>query len=655
MRFVALLLVTTLVSGFFMPVLPAQAMTTAREVAIGQSQSQQIDDENTIITDPFLANWVSGIGAKLAANRYRTDITYRYEILGDNDINAFALPGGFVHAEMGLLNFVGSDDELAGVLGHETGHIERRHVITLGIKQTVLSVLIGVISILSPIAYALGGYGGDLEANKLSRVDELQADQYGLMLMTRAGYDPQGMVDLMAHLGKLGAGGPQESKSDTWMEDHPPPKDRIAHLEGYPELDNPSANQIIAHAIHDQNEGRYSYAQARLQEALKKAPGNPIALAHLDEVAVALKYSDIGIALEKPGVPTTSTERSVATALELDALNFNDLATRLAQAQAITKADVQLAAQRAHTSHADLENLDFALEAQTNATPNLGSPRKKDNNLGKVIAQLNHLTRDVNGTLATSADVLGSAADLATQNLQPLKDMADSISTDALSGKTRALLPYYPQLTANLTESDDQIVSGVDDARAAVSMANDSVKLLANFLAALNSIDTTSGDIAAKDLPKVQTSLDAATTAWDAALATAQHASNLIYSAQTTTLSANISLLDLFSSSARYDYYSKAIAFRFPGVALPDYQTVLNSGIPPGELGCDGWIAYETKQSVARLLSQERANGLSCADIALQQNLFGESMEIAEGLLYEDYIELPEKVNASSNLTGGGF
>ncbi len=653
MRLTALLLAATLVSSLFMPILPASAMTTAKEVAIGQSQSQQIDDENIIVTDPFLANWVNGIGARLAANRYRTDITYRYEILDDNDINAFALPGGFVHAEMGLLNFVGSDDELAGVLGHETGHIERRHVITLGVKDTILSVLIGVLSIFSPIAYALGGYGGDLAANKLSREDELQADQYGLLLMTRAGYDPQGMVDLMAHLGKLGAGGPQESKSDVWMESHPPPKDRIAHLEGYPELDNPSASSIIANAIHDQEEGRYSYAQVRLEEGLKKSPGNPLALQHLNEVAVALKYSDINIALEKPGIPKTSTDQSVANALELDSLSISDLAMRIARAQAVAKADAQLAAERARGSRTDLETLGNALEGQTNATPNLGSPKKKDNSLAKMIAGINHLTRDINGTLGMSADALGSAPDLAAQNLQPLKDMADSISSGPPSGKTRALLPHYSQLAANLSESGEQFVSGVDDARAAISMGNDSVKLLAAFLAALNSIDTTSGDIAPKDLPKVQAPLEAAITAWDAALVMAQRASNLVYSGQTTTLSANISLLDLFSSSARYDAYRKALAFRFPGVALPDYQTVLSSDTTSGELGCDAWIGYETKQSVTALLAQERANGLSCADIALQQNLFGESMEIAEGLVYEDYLEVPEKTNSAIGSGGG--
>ncbi len=644
MRLIAFVLTCAFLATLVLPLAPAAAMTTAKEVAIGQGQSQQIDEENIISTDPFLANWVNGIGGKLAANRYRTDINYRFEVLDVSDINAFALPGGFLHADLGLLNFVGSDDELAAVLGHEMGHVERRHVITLNEKGDILAVLIGVLSILSPIAYAFGGYGGDLAMNKLSRQDELQADQYGLLLMSRAGYDPESNVDMMADLAKLDASGPQPGKSDKWMEDHPEAQDRIAHLLGYPELDKPSASSIIADAIHDQEEGRYSYAQARLQTALKKAPNNPLALAHLAEVQNALKYTDIDIAMRKRGAPQPSEERAIANALALDALSIGDLATRLAHAQAVAQADARLATQRARDSRNDIESLFNALEGQTNATPNLGSPKAKTNNLGKAIAGLQHLTKDINATLDRSQDVLGNAPGLASENLVPLREMANSIATGPPSGKTRALLPYYPQLSANLTESADQILSSVDEARAAVSMASDAVKQLAAFLGVLNAADTSKGDISDKDMPKIQAALDSATTAWDAALATAQHASTLAYGGQTTTLSANITLLDLYSSSERYDWYRKAIAYRLAGVSLPDYKTVVASGVLPGELGCDAWISYETKQSVSQLLALERENGSSCADVAIGQNLYGESMEIAEGLLYEDYIEVPEKV-----------
>jgi len=634
MRSVAIFLITVLLSGIVLPAQPAAAMSTAKEIALGQSINQQIDDENVIITDPFLTSWVNSIGTKLAANRYRQDITYRFEVLDTDEINAFALPGGYMHADMGLLNFVGSDDELAAVLGHEMGHVERRHVVTLQQKNNILGILIGVLSILSPIAAALGGYGGDLVAYKLSRQDELQADQYGLLLMSRAGYDPQSNVDLMSHLDKFESSDPT-SHADKALLDHPPPKDRIAHLMGYPELDNPSAEQTIANAIHDEQEGRYAYSRARLQLALKKSPGNKIALSHLDQVEIALRES---------GLPGTLHERSVAYTQTLDAFSMGDIATKLAKAQAIAADGARIAAERAKSSQLDLQSLFNALNEQTHSLPNLGTPKKKGNNLSNAVDGLNHLTRDINGVLGNCSDVFSSGPGLAHDNLGPFKDMADAISSGPPSEKTRAILPFYPALSASLSEGADQFVNGVDDARASISMASDDVHLLSNFFAALNALDTTSGDISTKDMPKVQSALDAANAAWDAAYAMSQRAADLTYGAQTRTLSANITLLDLYSSRERYQAYRRAMQFRFPGTPLPEYQTVLQSGITPGELGCDAWLGFETKEPMTKLMRIEHDGGLSCADLALQRGLMTESMEISEGLLYEDYVEVPEKV-----------
>jgi Zn-dependent protease with chaperone function len=640
MRFIAIILAATLLAGIAMPATPAAAMSTSKEISLGQGLNKQIDDENVIVTDPFLKSWVENIGAKLAANRYRQDIDYRFEILDDDSINSFALPGGFIHVNSGLLNFVSSDDELAAVMGHEMGHVERRHVITLQEKEQVLGILIGVVSILSPIASALGGMGGDPTMGKLSRHDELQADQYGLLLMTRAGYDPQSNIDLMAGMMKMEGNG-SVSRSDKWLLDHPVAQDRIAHLEGYPELDNPPADQIIADAIHDEEEGRYSYARARFQTALKKAPSNQLATAHLAHVDVALKEA---------GAPGTLHERSVAYTQTLDAFGMGDTATKLAKAQAISADDAHLALERAKSSHSDMQSLFNQLEGQTHSVPNLGSPKKQGNNLSIAVNGLTHITKDINGTLGNIGDVLGGAPGLAHENLGPLKDMADSIGNGPPTEKTRALLPYYPSLSVSLAVGADQFVDGVDDARAAISMADDDVRALADYFAVLNSLDTTSGDISAKDMPRVQTALNTATAAWDAAYAMSQRASNLVYGAQTRTLSANVTLLDLYSSSERYQAYRRAMAFRFPGVQLPDYQTVLRSGITAGELGCDAWIAFETKEQVAQLMRIGRNEGLTCADMALQRNLLTESMEIAEGLLYEDYIEVPESLAGFVNV-----
>ncbi|MDQ6825478.1 MAG: peptidase M48 Ste24p, partial [Candidatus Eremiobacteraeota bacterium] len=101
MRLIALILTAVLLSSALMPATPAAAMSTAKEIAQGADINKQIDDQSVIIDDPFISNWVNGIGDKLAALRARQDITYRFETLDSNDVNAFALPGGYLHVYMG--------------------------------------------------------------------------------------------------------------------------------------------------------------------------------------------------------------------------------------------------------------------------------------------------------------------------------------------------------------------------------------------------------------------------------------------------------------------------------------------------------------------------------------------------------------------------
>jgi len=323
---------------------------------------------------------------------------------------------------------------------------------------------------------------------------------------------------------------------------------------------------------------------------------------------------------------------------------MGDIATKLAKAQAIAADGARIAGERAKSSQLDLQSLFNALNEQSHNIHNLGTPKKKGNNLSNVVEGLKHLTRDINGVLGNCSDVLSSGPGLAHENLGPFKDMADAISSGPPSEKTRAILPFYPALSASLSEGADQFVNGVDDARASISMASDDVHLLANFFAALNALDTTSGDISAKDMPKVQSALDAANAAWDSAYRMSQRAADLTYGAQTRTLSANITLLDLYSSRERYQAYRRAMEFRFPGIQLPEYQTVLQSGITAGELGCDAWLGFETKEPMTKLMRIEHDGGLSCADLALQRGLMTESMEIAVGLLYADYTNKPQQI-----------
>src|SRR5579864_483911 len=263
-------------------------MSTAQEVAQGRTENAQIDNNSVVIQDPFLVSWVNAVGSNLAQFRQRHDVVYHFTILGTPDINAFAIKGGYVHVDMGLLNFVSSDDELAATMAHEMGHVELRHVVKSSNQSTIIGILTALASILSPIAYVLGGVGGELASDKFSRADELQADHYGLQLMARSGYDPHAAVDVMSKLGALDAG--PQSRADKAFIDHPVPRDRVAHLLGYPELNQPSASVLTAQAIHDQSEGRFSYAAAVLKQ-LWPAHSNRLIDEHQEQLDYALRES----------------------------------------------------------------------------------------------------------------------------------------------------------------------------------------------------------------------------------------------------------------------------------------------------------------------------------------------------------------------------
>ena len=613
----------------------ALAMSTSAEIARGAELSKQVDRQSLIVDDPFLTNWVNGVGNNLAQYRARPDITYRFEIINSDEINAFALPGGYLHVDMGLLNAVSSDDELASVMAHEMGHVERRHVVTLEEKNNILGILIGVLSILSPIAYVLGGYGGDLAMNKFSRVDELQADQYGLQLMSRAGYDPQSMVDFMDDLRKMSE--TPESKADKALENHPVPSDRIAHLEGYPPLDRPTAEQVTAQAVHDQAEGRYSYAEERFAQALKLSSSDVIAAQHLAAVQIALKNAGAHAAADTQYDP----------AFDLDPQGRSATAALIEESENIARDDLAIAKEQLKLGRRESESLFTQLQALTGAIPNLPQPRSPTSNLAVAQNGLDRLVQDVNGTLDLTSDVMSTAPGLIADNVTLLHELAEPLRDGTLTPKAQSVLQYYPPAAAQLTMSSDELERAIDRSRAAVTQSTDAIHVLHDYLLALDSVSvdvSSKGDISDKDMPRVKAALDAALAEWDQIKATALQADDEVYAAQARWLSAKISLLDLTSSPERYEAFRHALAFRFPGVATPDYASAMRMGTPPGEIACTAWLSYESKQPVDQLLGQLRASGQTCESLALERGLLTESMEIAAGLVYQDYIDKPHHV-----------
>ncbi len=201
--------------------------STDREVSMGQAIAKQVEKEYKPVNDPLIQNRVELIGKKIAAVCDRKDITYHFMAIEEDEVNAVSLPGGFVYVNKGLVDKVSSDDELAGVLAHEVGHIVARHSIKK--LQAMMSYsLLRILSIQLPQT-AETGNAADIAFTEImlgyARDDELLADQLAARYMKLAGYNPQGMITFLEKLQDINRRKPLQPR--TYLKTHPYVPDRI--------------------------------------------------------------------------------------------------------------------------------------------------------------------------------------------------------------------------------------------------------------------------------------------------------------------------------------------------------------------------------------------------------------------------------------------
>lgn len=153
---------------------------------------------------------------------------FTFDVIESKEVNAFALPGGSTFFYTGLLDRLKTEDELAGVLGHELTHVRREHWAKRVAEQNKRDLLLTGLLIFgraNNTAAGLAGLGNDLYTMQFSRGDENDADVRGFDMMTRAGYNPQGMADVFRMLESLGG------KQPEFLSDHPSDKNRVKRIE----------------------------------------------------------------------------------------------------------------------------------------------------------------------------------------------------------------------------------------------------------------------------------------------------------------------------------------------------------------------------------------------------------------------------------------
>lgn len=216
------------------------SLTPEEEVALGlQSAPQMAQEYGGLYPDQQVQQQVSGVGNKLlqAFNRelqakgIQNPYRFNFYVLRDGQtVNAFALPGGQVFITAGLLSRLKSEDQLAGVLGHEIAHVIHRHSSEQMAKTEFYQGLAGAASASAGDLGAgqIASYVANMKLLKYGRDDELESDEFGVKYMVGAGYDPSAMIEVMKILAEASGG---DINRDDFNSSHPSPANRIARLE----------------------------------------------------------------------------------------------------------------------------------------------------------------------------------------------------------------------------------------------------------------------------------------------------------------------------------------------------------------------------------------------------------------------------------------
>lgn len=199
------------------------------DLEFGREAAKEIEKETPLVNDPLVQQWIDGLGRRLAAKTSMPNLPWRFRVANSREINAFALPGGYVYINRGLIDITNDESEIAGVLGHEMAHATLRHgtnqlskALLLQLPLAFLSEMKGTAGIIGQI----GSLGMALAFLKFSRSAEKNADILGVQTMTRAGYDPRGMVTIFEKLQR-----DSEGKGPQFLSDHPNPENRIKRIQ----------------------------------------------------------------------------------------------------------------------------------------------------------------------------------------------------------------------------------------------------------------------------------------------------------------------------------------------------------------------------------------------------------------------------------------
>jgi beta-barrel assembly-enhancing protease len=211
--------------------LSACAVSTQQEVEMGASYAQQINRELPLVQDAELVRYINVLGDSIARIADSRNLDWHFHIVDSPDVNAFAVPGGYIYMNRGLIERAQSLAQVAGVLGHEVAHVTQRHSIQQMQKAQGTNIGVTAVCVLTSIcnseaSQAVIGLGANAAFASFSRSDEDEADREAVRYMVRAGIDPVGIPEMFQIL--LDERKAKPGALDSWFRSHPLEEDRIA-------------------------------------------------------------------------------------------------------------------------------------------------------------------------------------------------------------------------------------------------------------------------------------------------------------------------------------------------------------------------------------------------------------------------------------------
>jgi len=206
-----------------------------QEKTIGAEEAKNVGQQMGLVPDLAFTRYLNVLGTRLADASPRPGLEYRFYVADMAEPNAFALPGGYIYVSRGILALANSEDELAGVVGHEVGHVAARHSVQAMSKRAPFALVFGIASglagIVSPFVGNLIGGIGDITQSVIfspySRSQETEADEVGQEMAARAGWDPSGLTNLLTSLDREVKLSENGGRKPSFFDTHPPTPDRV--------------------------------------------------------------------------------------------------------------------------------------------------------------------------------------------------------------------------------------------------------------------------------------------------------------------------------------------------------------------------------------------------------------------------------------------